>query len=708
MPSISSAGVIGEPSEELSALLSRANGGDVQALLTLAAAYENGVGVAQSDSEAFKWFLRAAQLGSTEAEYRTGSLLKCGGGTSIDLSSAVRWIQRAAQKGHSQAQTDLGGMFMNGIGVEQDHHQAAAWYQQAAEQGNMLAQVNLGWLYQNGLGVSASYEHAVSLYRKPANRGCALAQNNLGYMYLNGLGVVRDPKETISWYQKSAEQGLPQAQWSLGQVASRRCIMSSLIVGSSIGGSRNTFHATWERRQVVIKKFPITRDHVSQAQAIQNEIETLRCLTDRHIIQLYGTTYHEDMLVLAMDYAEGESLQQAIENRFLVDDWPARTRIAREIAQGLAYLHFKQVIHRDLKSTNVLLTHHMEVKLCDHGLPTIKASSMRQLAGHPVHHGTLRWMAPELITDQPQYSTKSDIYALGMVMWEMAANCTSPFKDQRDNYIIMAIIKQGERELLPDDTPQSYRSWVDRCWRADPSRRPEADQMEASGIEPALGGGAASQASVGLSGFLFRAERGDVQAMLALASAYENGVSVTQSDTEAFKWFLRAAQLGSTEAEYRTGSMLRCGCGTSIDLSSAVRWIQSAAEKGHSHAQTDLGWMIANGFGVEKNHVKAVEWYQKAVDLGNKLALAHLGRMYLKGSGVSADHKKAAALTLRSATRGCALAQSELGDLYLYGLGVVRDAKEAMSWYQKSAEQGNCFFAETFKEFPEMWPIKVL
>ncbi|KAG0261604.1 hypothetical protein DFQ27_002898 [Actinomortierella ambigua] len=743
MPSTSSTDVIAEPSDELSALLSRANGGDVQALLTLAAAYESGVGIAQSDSETFKWLLRAAQLGSTEAEYRTGYMLKCGCGTSTDLSSAVRWIKRAAQKGHSQAQTDLGGMYMNGIGVEQDHHQASVWYQLAADQGNMLAQVNLGWLYQNGLGVSMNYEHALSLYRKPANRGSALAQNNLGGMYLNGLGVICDCKEAMSWYQKSAEQGLPNAQRNLGQMyekgqgvskdkqmASRWCkkaldqghiipdvrrswwrefleffeffrfylatirvfeTMSSLIIGPSIGpgGSESTFQANWEGRRVAIKRFPITQKDVSLVEAIQNEIETLRGLTDRHIIQLYGTTYHEDMLVLVMDYAEGGSLKQAIEDELLVDDWPARIRIAREIAQGLAYLHFKKVIHRDLKSTNVLLTRHMEVKLCDHGLPTVKADSMLRLVSHPVHNGTWRWMAPELFTDQPQYSTKSDIYAFGMVMWEMAANCTLPFRDQLDKSVIMAVVKEGERELLPNDTPQSYRSWVERCWREDPTRRPEANQIGAGSIELALGYGAASQVSVQLSGLLFRAKRGDVQAMLALASAYENGVGVTQSDSEAFKWFLEAAQLGSMEAEYRTGSMLKCGCGTSIDLSSAVRWIQSAAEKGHSQAQTDLGWMLTNGFGVEKNHVKAVEWYQQAVDLGNKLALAHLGRMYLKGLGVSADLKKAAALTLRSATRGCALAQSELGELYLYGLGVVRDPKEAMSWYQKSAEQGH-------------------
>ncbi|KAF9966885.1 hypothetical protein BGZ73_000812, partial [Actinomortierella ambigua] len=250
---------------------------------------------------------------------------------------------------------------------------------------------------------------------------------------------------------------------------------ASLIIGSLIGAGAygHVYNARWGKRRVAIKKFKVSKTEVGQEVSIQKEVQLLERLRDRYIIQFYGTTYHDGMLILVMDYADGGSLQWAIKKNIL--DWPAKIRIAQEIVRGLDYIHQENVLHRDLKSGNVLLTKGMEVKLCDFGMATVKVTSASRSSGSL--KGTFRWMAPELLTSNPKYSTKSDIYALGMVMWEMAADCTIPFKNQVDNFVVMSLVRRGERENLPSHTPPDYRAWVERCWDPIPANRPEAGDM---------------------------------------------------------------------------------------------------------------------------------------------------------------------------------------------------------------------------------------
>ncbi|KAF9976045.1 hypothetical protein BGZ73_009204 [Actinomortierella ambigua] len=76
------------------------------------------------------------------------------------------------------------------------------------------------------------------------------------------------------------------------------------------------------------------------------------------------------------------------------------------------------------------------------------------------------------------------MYSFGMVMWEMAANCTIPFKKALDDEMAMALIEDGEQEVLPEDTPVKYASLVKRCWNQNPAERPEAHHVQLLGDPP--------------------------------------------------------------------------------------------------------------------------------------------------------------------------------------------------------------------------------
>ncbi|KAF9154045.1 hypothetical protein DFQ26_000359, partial [Actinomortierella ambigua] len=502
-------------------------------------------------------------------------------------------------------------------------------------------------------------------------------------------------------------------------------------IGAGTYGS--VYHARLERQEIAIKQFYITIADASSDSAIQQEVQLLASLSDKHIIQVYGTTEHEGRLALLMECAEGGNLEAAIQDRRL--DWPDRTRIAQEVARGLNYIHHKNVLHRDLKSTNVLLTHdrRMEVKLCDIGLATVKtrSASMSTLPGENIHH----WMAPELLTDTPKYSTKSDMFALGILMWEMAANYTVPLKD-KDSHTKAIEPESSARMALLETMPPKYRHWVERCCEHDPDKRPQASEMVAMYSEPettsagepettsagepettsasepettsaiqaqgAAAGNSPSSIRIveetndGVSKpindvgpLLTRANAGDVGAQVALAAKYESGISVDQSDTEAFKWYLRAARLGSTTAQYKIGSFSLTGRGTVRNDTIGVFWLQRAAEGAHIFAQNELGWIYQNDRGVEHDDKEALSRFLISAVQGDPMAQCNLGLLYQSGLGGKQDSHQALAWFRKAANQGDPYAQNSLGWMYQKGHAVERDPVQALVWYGKAAAQEN-------------------
>ncbi|KAF9944664.1 p21 protein (Cdc42 Rac)-activated kinase, partial [Mortierella alpina] len=161
------------------------------------------------------------------------------------------------------------------------------------------------------------------------------------------------------------------------------------------GAQAEIFKAKYGRTgldEVVVKRFLNSRD-----KSTKQEVAIIQNLTHRHIVQFYHV--HHDMIV--MEYVEGGNLTDAIVGR-AIKSWEIKTQIAKEISLGLAYLHSLGIIHCDIKSPNILLTEHKEVRICDFGL----AMRVGESGGGG---GTLQWMAPELLQDPPLYSSKSDV-----------------------------------------------------------------------------------------------------------------------------------------------------------------------------------------------------------------------------------------------------------------------------------------------------------
>ncbi|KAG0249939.1 hypothetical protein DFQ27_009695 [Actinomortierella ambigua] len=439
----------------------------------------------------------------------------------------------------------------------------------------------------------------------------------------------------------------------------------SLKLGKCVGegGFGAVYIGMWHGQRCAVKRFYLRE----QDKLIKQEISHVKNLRHRHIIQFLAAETYEGSLVMITDFAEGGTLQSAIQGKRLGDGWVKKDQISKEIAKGLAYIHSNKIIHRDLKSGNVLLTQYLEVKLCDFGLAQIKintASSHTSDRGSA--EGTLRWMAPEVLALRPKYSTKSDMYALGMVMWEMAANCTTPFQYQRDNNVVIGFVRQGEREEIPEEAPMYYKSWIERCWEQDPSKRPEAADMFDENIDD-VGYASGSQASTvsvtmsmsnlsvstgesrspggsGSNGVNKFAARRGLPAYLAVELSKLEGEYADRA-TEMLSLFedtshyvpppvveelelmvtpvnqlLRDATQGQAESQYKLGRKYFQALGVEPDYGEAARLLGLAAASGHAEARYQYAQVVHLKEHALFDEGKAEIWLKQAAADGHALA----------------------------------------------------------------------------------------
>ena len=274
------------------------------------------------------------------------------------------------------------------------------------------------------------------------------------------------------------------------------------------GAFGKVFAGQWGYEDVAVKQLHLQKMSENALTEFKQEAAIMSGLRSNYIVQLRGICLTPYALV--MEYMQGGSLFNLLHSSTILP-WVIRHRIASDIAKGLAFLHSYQphmIIHRDLKSQNVLLTEHHRAKLADFGLANVRIESSRtqcyaQSSSKSV--GTIPWMAPECFGLRPKYSEKSDMYAYGMVLWELTSR-KMPYKEVVDPNEIRVAVKDGEREEVPDETtqpremvPVSFKEVIRLCWFQDPAKRPTAKKAIESLGEPAQSAAAYPAQSSGSS-----------------------------------------------------------------------------------------------------------------------------------------------------------------------------------------------------------------
>ena len=240
--------------------------------------------------------------------------------------------------------------------------------------------------------------------------------------------------------------------------------------------------ATWRvmeklRKVVAVKRFKTDEMTPQDMDNFLREVDILRKFESDGLVRFYGITDTEPhgMVMAFMD--EGslhKVLSETPREAFL---WEERLSMSLNVSVGLEYLHRNGVIHRDIKSLNILVSKKRKAKLCDFGLSV----QSHELAEHSAEDskgvvGSLRWIAPEIFENAPA-NPATDVYSFGVVLWEFWSH-NFPFRAAgRDDALVRAWVTGGTREKFDNslpDTPQEFIDLTHRCWHQNPTNRPTA------------------------------------------------------------------------------------------------------------------------------------------------------------------------------------------------------------------------------------------
>ncbi|XP_062285195.1 probable serine/threonine-protein kinase roco7 [Scomber scombrus] len=233
--------------------------------------------------------------------------------------------------------------------------------------------------------------------------------------------------------------------------------------GGSFG---SVYRAVWisQDKEVAVKKLL----------KIDKEAEILSVLSHKNIIQFYGAVLESPNYGIVTEYASGGSLYEYLSSEQSEEmDMEQIMTWAIQIAKGIHYLHAEapvKVIHRDLKSRNVVMTADKVLKICDFG-----ASKFLTHTTHMTVVGTFPWMAPEVIQSLPVSET-CDTYSYGVVLWEMLTR-EVPFKGFEGLQVAWLVVEKQERLTIPTSCPASFAELMRKCWQADPKERPQFKQV---------------------------------------------------------------------------------------------------------------------------------------------------------------------------------------------------------------------------------------
>lgn len=234
---------------------------------------------------------------------------------------------------------------------------------------------------------------------------------------------------------------------------------------------------TSTKQQIAVK--------VSSSYSAEREIAIMKILSlsdTENMVKLYGFMTEKSRLsnkyTIAMTYAPHGSLETWLENPSNLLSPTQQMKIMYGIANGLAYMHSKNIIHGDLKPANILLDNNMQPLLGDFGLS--KRISIDNLY---IIEGTPLFLAPEILLAFYKLSTgkqtkESDIYSLSLLFWCIVINKKEPYSHIKDeNKLIDWVVTQNKRENIPSHCPAIIEDIITCGWSSILSVRPQVKEI---------------------------------------------------------------------------------------------------------------------------------------------------------------------------------------------------------------------------------------
>ncbi|XP_057952421.1 serine/threonine/tyrosine-protein kinase HT1-like isoform X1 [Malania oleifera] len=254
-------------------------------------------------------------------------------------------------------------------------------------------------------------------------------------------------KRAVSWSKYlvssgAAIKGEGEEQWSAD--------MSQLYIGNKFASGRHSriYRGLYKQRDVAIKLISQPEEDESLASWLEkqftSEVALLFRLQHPNIIAFVGACKKPPVFCIITEYLAGGSLRKYLHQQ---DPYSIPLnlvlKLALDIGRGMQYLHSKGIIHRDLKSENLLLGEDMCVKVADFGISCLES----QCGSAKGFTGTYRWMAPEMIKEK-RHTKKVDVYSFGIVLWELLT-ALIPFNNMTPEQAAFAV---SQKDLIISST----------------------------------------------------------------------------------------------------------------------------------------------------------------------------------------------------------------------------------------------------------------